>query len=534
MRGGVAFSQLTSPIVVDGILSDEKLAELLGWQTEYPALDYKRMIDPNSTAGLVELAKDIDAFEVLGGYIVVGVDNHGSPTGEMDGVDPRPFDEANLVPKLLRYLPEPLEVRTRVLERDSHAVVLIYVGRHPAGYAIFHTEGQYERNGKPVIVFRVGDAFWRDGTRSVRISQQGMEAIIDRRIADAKTAWLEEQQEIRRRDQAEIAAAYESRQVGDAPIGSVSFDLETLELTTAALEFIRRGNEKIPLIHLLKEAVSRARDAIDRDEIESELANLLDKLTCLAATFLEYEQHEWFERVIATLAQIYSMPLGEHDARRFGYATWIDPAEKAPRVWLLIIERVFGLGALAVRRGNWGAVRELTVQLPACLDSGYDTNWLRHALTMSTRAQHLQEQRGQDAVPISLLSLARNEVARLSCLRPDGLTPDDDAIITSLAQFDALSNITAIDDAGDARSRVFYSNFARFRQTRVQSIVERLLQDAEMRGTLFRRDDEDLATALAEIGKVASAEGVRYDGFDGWGRTPVGEFIERHLPDQAT
>lgn len=452
----------------------------------------------------------------------------------MDGVDPQPFDEANLVPKLLRYLPQPLEIRTRVLERDGHTVVLIFVGRHPAGYAILHSVGQYERKGQTVTVFRAGDAFWRDGTRSVRILQPGMEAIIDRRVAEAKTAWVEEQQEIRRHDQADIAAAYESRRVADAPLGSVNFDLDTAALTAAALEFIHSGNEKVPLIHLLNDALARARDAIDRDEIESELANLLDKLTCLAATFLEYEQDEWFDRVIATLAQIYSMPLGEHDARAFGYSTSIDPTEKAPRVWLLIVERVFGLGALAVRRANWKAVRKLTLQLPERLDDSYDANWLRHALTMSTRARHLQEQNEQGrTVELSLLSLARNEVARLFCLRPDGLAPDDDAIITSLAQFDVLSDITAIDGAGAADRRVFYTNFARFRQDRIQPIVNRLLEDADMRATLFRRGNEDLAIAFARIAEMASTEGVRYDGFEGWVNTPVGEFIERYLPDEA-
>ena len=40
------------------------------------------------------------------------------------------------------------------------------------------------------------------------------------------------------------------------------------------------------------------------------------------------------------------------------------PREKAPRVWLAIIVRVFALGGLAVRREAWQAVRTLTTQLP--------------------------------------------------------------------------------------------------------------------------------------------------------------------------
>jgi hypothetical protein len=513
-----------------------KLAELLGWQTEYPELDYKRKIVITTTGGLVEFTKDAGAFQVLGGYIVGGVDDHGVPTGDMDSVDPSPFDEANLVPKLVKYLPRPLEIRSRVLQRDGHTVVLIYIGRNPAGYAIFHTTGQYVKPGKPgksgkpaktEIVFREGEAFWREGTRSVRISQQGMEAIIEWRIAESKTAWIEEQQQIRLRDQEAVAAAYESRRVADAPLGSVNFDLDTPELINAVLELLRSDNPKLPLIHLLNDAVDRAREAIARDEIESELTNLLDKLTCLAVTFLEYEQDEWFDRVIATLARIYSMPLGgEVEARRFGYSTRINPAEKAPRVWLLIILRVFGLGALAVRREKWDAVRTLAVQLPDRLDD-YDANWLRHALTMSSRAQQITDQ-------ISLLSLARNEVERLSCLRPDGLAGDDEEIITSLAQFDLLSNAAAIDAAGDADARVFYTNFARFRQDRIQPVVNRLLnQGSDLRAAIFPGSDEDLAIALAKIGEMASREGARYAGFEGWRQTPVYDFLERALPPDA-
>jgi hypothetical protein len=406
----VAFSKSNSPVVADGIVSDERLAELLGWQTEYPDLDYKRKIGLTTKEGLVEFAKDVGAFQVLGGYFVAGVDGHGVPTGDMDGVDPRPFDEANLAPMLEKYLPQPLEIRSRVLERDGHTVVLIFVGRHPPGFAIFHTDGEYEKNGKLKTVFRAGDAFWREGTRSVRLSQQGMDAIIERRIAEAKGDWVEEQQEIRLRDQEAVAASYESRRVAEQPLGSVNFDLETPDLINAVLELLRSDNPKVPLIHLLNDALARARDAIERDEIESELANLLDKLTCLAATFLEYEQDEWFDRVVATLARVYSMPLrDEVDARRFGYATRIDASEKAPRVWLLIVERVFGLGALAVRRGNWEAVRTLAVQLPKRLDQEYDANWLRHALTMSSRSQLVNDQ-------TSLLSLARNEVVFPACV----------------------------------------------------------------------------------------------------------------------
>lgn len=252
-------AQIENPVVVEPIVSNEKLGQLLGLQAEYPELDFKRVIDLTSTEGVVELAKDVGAMQVRGGFIVGGVDDHGTPTGEMDDVDARPLDESRLVPMLRRYLPEPLEIRSRVIRRDGHAVALIYVGPHPSGCAVFHTDGQYRRGNQTVIRFRAGDVFWRDGTRSVRINQQGFEEIVRRRIEREKSDWLREHQELRRGEFEQLQAAYESRRIADAPLGALGLDIDTDTLISGALELLRRG-DTIALEHLFREAVRRACD----------------------------------------------------------------------------------------------------------------------------------------------------------------------------------------------------------------------------------------------------------------------------------
>jgi hypothetical protein len=95
-------------------------------------------------------------------------------------------------------------------------------------------------------------------------------------------------------------------------------------------------------------------------------------------------------------------------------------------------------------------------------------------------------------------------------------------------QFDVLANIAAIGAAREADKRVFYPNFARFRQRRIQPTVERLLTDRDMREALFPLDDDDLALALTAIEKVASHEGMRYAGFESWAGTPIHQFIADH------
>lgn len=521
-------SPLASPVVLDASLSEEKLAELLAHGTEYPELDFKQRIDPTTTEGLVELALDIGAMSVLGGYIVAGVDGDATPTGRIDDVDPAGFDEARLSARLRRYLPDSLELRTRVFERDEHRIALIYVVKNPTGCAIFRGDGQYERHGRTVVRFRDGEVFWRNGTSSERLSQRGLEAIIERRVAEEKAAWLEEQQEIRRRERAELEAGYEAQRSARSPLGAVSLDLEGPDLVLATLELVR-ADDSVALRHLLNEGLVRARSAIERDEVETELADVVDKLACLGAAFLQYEIPDWFERLVSVLAKIFTEGFGEKDARYFGYATSIASTETGPRVWLLVIERVYALGALAVRLRNWHAVRVLALQRPERVDEYYGS-WLRWTVTMASRAQHLHEQQEERRVEVNLLTRARRVVERVECLRPDGA--DDDDVVTSLARFDLLAGLTVIGAAGIRDDRVFYPNFAQFRQDRAQPAVEQLLEDGEMRQTLFPGTDEELARALDVVGMLAQSVGVRYDGFMSWEQTPVGDFIGEHVPPE--
>jgi predicted HTH transcriptional regulator len=128
----------------DGIVTDERLSALLRLAAEYDEVDFKTAVDLSSTRGDVEMAKDVGAMQVKGGYIVIGVDDNGEPTGAMDGANASPLDPANLVPKMQRYLHGSLDIATGVLTRDGHTVVLVCVKRSPRGCAFFKIDGQYQ------------------------------------------------------------------------------------------------------------------------------------------------------------------------------------------------------------------------------------------------------------------------------------------------------------------------------------------------------------------------------------------------------
>lgn len=520
--------------MVDGVLSDEKLSELLTGRTEYFNLDFKRECDLASTRDKVELAKDVGAMGVAGAYILIGVDDDGSLSGALDDADTSLFDDASLRQKLSKYLPDPVQVSSRVAEVEGHKVIAICVSPNPAGCSVFKADGTYEAGGRSTTAFRQGDIFWRDGTRSTRISQAGLEAVIERRLATEKETWLEDQRRIRAEERAEFETASRSRRLTEGPLGAVDLDLDPQDLNAAALEFLR-DDDDIGFRNLLNDAKRRAAASVTTEDLDG-LNDVLDKFSCLGAVLLEYEQEEAFGRVVEVFVSIYAMPFGEGDARRFGYASRIANTEWAPRVWLAVIEHIFGLGALAVRLENWSAVKTLALQLPRPLaEDGYEHNWMRHALTMAARADHLYRD-GEDGrrVSISLLSLARLVVQRLECLRMDLDGPEDDQILTALAQYDFLSNVAALGDAGSFGSQVFYPNFARVRQERIQLLAERLLSDQALRADLYPGSDEQLALALQELGARAQEEGWRFDGFTGWPHTPVQEFIDANLPSTST
>jgi len=242
-----------------------------------------------------------------------------------------------------------------------------------------------------------------------------------------------------------------------------------------------------------------------------------------------YEQQRWFDETVGALVQIYSDGASVEDFARFENMTSINPTETGPQVWLLVIERVYGLGALAVRLRRWEAVKTLALQLPEKVDDYYGT-WLRHALAMASRAQHLNERRGEQTVELNLLSRARTLVEQSDCLRGDGIAANSDGVVTSLAEFDFLSTVAAIGATGDTSDNVFWPNFAQFRQERIQPVADQLVADGDLRRALFPGSDSELADALRSIERVAHQVGVRFLGFMSWERTPVAEFIQRHRP----
>lgn len=167
-----------------GSVDAEALARLLGLGGERDWLDYKSQCDLSSTRDLVEITKDIGAMMITGGYIVVGADDQGRPSGEVAHLEW--FDPATLHAKVAKYVPKPFELRVATHACQGQSFALVYVAPHPDGFCVFERDGNYTDPIKGLrTAFRAGGVFARHGTASQPWNQRDIAAIKQRLASDA-------------------------------------------------------------------------------------------------------------------------------------------------------------------------------------------------------------------------------------------------------------------------------------------------------------------------------------------------------------
>ncbi|MDQ7903072.1 ATP-binding protein [Phytohabitans sp. ZYX-F-186] len=502
-------------VVVEPVLTIEKLREVLAEGHEQQALDFKRTLDLNERRDIVELVKDVAAMqaEASGGYIVVGADDHGKIVPDLTPTLAALFDEATLRAKLKKYVAEPFDVRAATHDIGGQMVVLLYIGPNPEGWCIFTADGAYEKQpgAKPTTVFRVGEVFVRRGTASVRWEDADRKRLVQQVVARQKEAWRAEF----RTNLAAVDVNLSAQRLEQLPSSAVTWKLDAAGFDELVTELMRR-NDDIPLIRMLSQAQTDAAELVGGDL--DELKTLLDRVAGFSAIALAYERLRFFERGVDTFVKIYELGVDDHGMRRGN----ID----APRLWLEIAARIYGLGGLAVRNRNWRAVRFLANRKPRGHDFGHYSNWLRHAQVMASRAEILDDKDNP-----GLIARTRNVVRSLAALRPDAV-PDSDEILDSLCQFDALAGIVVIGERGRISSGSYYTNFARYFSRRTEPAFLLLVSNADARKTLFVGDDQLLADAIREMSYRANREGFNYNGWDGLEDETVIRFLADHPTTQ--
>jgi hypothetical protein len=329
-----------------------------------------------------------------------------------------------------------------------------------------------------------------------------------------------------RDDLAGIGLGRQAQEIARGPAASFTWQLDSDAFTATLIELLR-ADDDITLT-LAFDAMSRDAGAALTSGGDDALRTILDRLASVAAVAITVGRPTLLEKAVQGLLTIYNLGYLPGGFRRQ------DPNVLASAdLWLEVITRVYAVGALAVRRRNWAAVKAVTLQKGSGHDFDYYTNWLRHALTEASRAGLLQSHDGQRQIELSLLQLAADHIERLAALRPD-VASGDEAILNSLTQFDLLSILTAVADARGVDSGIFYTNFARMNWSRSEPALEALLKDKEMRQQLVPLGDQDLADAVREISRLAQSEGFRFTVFGGWHSQSVQDFLSDNPPPTTT
>lgn len=511
--------------VVESFINAEKVEQLLSEGGESETLDYKRTLDLNQTCAVVELAKDIAAMQVDGGYIVVGADDNGQPTGELAEEQAKLFDEAKLRSKLLRYLPEPFALRTCVCEKDGKLIAAIVTQANPTGFMVMKAVGQYGSGKDTTTVFRTGDVFVRHGTASERWAQHDIERITRRIVEARKEEWRKENTEaVLGVIQAEAAA----KTITQGPVSSFTWRLDAEAFDDALVELLRK-DDIIPVRALLDRLTRDAAVILssEGDDSLDEFRTLLNRLACLAANFLRFDKEGLFALAVRAAVNIYSYGFdaeGNPRSRRNSRA--IPP----PRLWLEVVVRVVALGAYAVRLENWKAVRTLTLQIPQDATYFYfgdKTPWIRNAITRAAQANYFQHPQQGVTLMGELISLANQVADGEGCLRPD-LIAGDEGLLNSILQFDLLSVLVVSYGEGMFDLSHAYPSFIFWDARRSEPVLVRLLTDTRMQGELFGGgvDQAVLARVVEALEKVAGRMSIRWSN---WRSRAVTDFLKTYL-----
>lgn len=489
-------------------VSFEKLRTLLAEGHESEQLDYKIMCDLARAEDLVSLVKDIGAMQAKGGFIVVGADDRGVVGQSVTPHHAQLLDEATLRAKVRKYLDEPIELLSAVYEIDGSLVGLIYVGPNRQGVAIFSADGRYGANR---LAFRAGDVFVRHGTASTRWRQSDIGPLFERVVNVRKEEW---RREIADSVKQALEDGRRTQDLAAGPIESLDWRLDSDTFTGVVTEQLRRGDD-IPLNLALDRMVTDAM-ACHSVGAGADLETVLDRFGCLAALLIRLQRRELLRSVVDRLVLLYESPMRPVAIQRQGTS--------AP-LWLEITARLEALGGLAVRREAWSDVAMIAL----LKTPGTERYWpylLRHAVVSAGRHGLLEP---QDTQGVQLVSLALGVARRLSCVRP-ALPADDERLLESICQFDALAALGAIGDSGAADTSVFYTSFAYYYPHRTEPVLRRLLRDPALRTAIFPHDDTALADGLRTLNHWASSAGLRYSGWHGFESAEIRAFLAAH-PD---
>lgn len=505
-------------IVSDGRTDREKLEELLG-NPEQTHLDLKSCVDLNDDADKLKFVKDAVtmASRPEGGYILVGVDDSGNPCNPIGTIADRGLFDGACLGKLIRgYIEAAVHVEVCIHERGEKEIAVIHL-LNPDGLPIpYIKDGQYAgADGRSKTIFRRGEIFVREGAENVPIRYAHWTDILSlysKKIRDEST---------------EAALAMLREALGTSPgvseastsVGTplvMKMDEATFTATADRLLSAGNNNRMHQFIRSLPSSL-RARASLP------EFQTAADRWTIFCAQALYCGNPNLVNEAIDKLVDYY---------KTLGMDT------EATHKRLMVVERIYVVGSLAIRLEEWDTVRSLALRpVPGNVhDPGYlYSSWIRAAQVYASRANLHQDSQGHHRQGY-ILSAARELIVEHPGMRPD-LHDDDvanhevtdaDIALNSLCEFDVaycfLVEAMGIDHGGA------YPSSAEFDENRAKPMAQRLATNPLVRQQLFPGvADAAIAEAIESTYDIAVRESANHHASRWWGMpSSVRQFVSTH------
>jgi hypothetical protein len=540
-------SEAVSAFAVVASVNEATLQQLLAIGSETHFLDYKASIDLSDRNALIEFVRDVACLAATadGGYLLVGVHDDGSASGQVTEDHLRHLDdEAKIREKVRPFLPDTIQFLVRVHSYEASTLVLIYVYPSPDGVVLFKQRGEKRyADGTKKVRFEQHDLLTRRGTQNVHMTQQELHDAVERAVRRRADEELDARIVEFAKNYA-TAAPYlnasnrlvaESGVPGEAhpeaspePVVSrLAWDvpLETLadQVTTA----ITIGQTN-PLKLMLLSTKAVAEQALTDESAPLTIPDLLDRIVTIAGVAAALDDKATFDQALRALSAVYQSNFTASGHRRH------DTAVAPTVVWLETLTRVYALGGLLVRLERWSWIRDLVLTGPIVGEMEWYGNWIRHALTEAAREERFRDTTQEPPRDVPLIPRAVEVAGRLSALRPDQYidSPAATAVIRdSVFKFDALVALVAMQAGGAPDGRYFYTNFIHGGDpSTIRPFLHSLVGDAAMREALGLTDEADLADGVRAVLEMASKQREANAWMRSWRmpQNPLDDWIETH------
>jgi hypothetical protein len=410
-------------IVADGRTDLEKLRELIQ-EPEQAALDFKAEVDLSKPRDRLHLVKDLIVLgnNPEGGYLLIGVDDDGKPCLPVGSiVDRRAFDSAKINDLVAKYVEGVQGVITQIHELDGNEIVVVFAEPHADGLPVPTSKlGQYDDAAGPVVVFRPGEVFVREGAKNVTLRHGHW------------TKLLARHDEAVRHQTRQTIESLLSRLAGSqvpAPVVLLDIDAPADAFSKSVRSAFDSG-AKSALARLL----DQCRNAIAANDEHS--GNALHKVSIIALEAISVGRRKMAARALEAIYQAYlEIPSQPPPALRY----------------LELATYIYVIGGMAARKRAWEIIRTTAV-LPSFENCGYRySSWIRQMQVDSSRAELFAPNDNG-----LLISAARKLISERPELRPDvvgdlasGDAPLSDRILNSLCQFDFLYCVWVLAEGQD-------------------------------------------------------------------------------------